>query len=103
MNPTHDLARRLRQCGLPLFCVTVIGYIGYHTVQGDRGSAARLQLSQKIERTTVELEAVRVSRMELEHRVSLLRSNGLDRDMLGERARAVLGLAHPDDIIFLTR
>ena len=103
MNPTHDLARRLRQCGLPLLCVTVIGYIGYHTVQGDRGLAACLQLSQKIERTTVELEAARVPRMELEHRVSLLRSDGLDRDMLDERARAVLGLAHPDDIVFLTR
>ena len=103
MNPTHDFARRLRQCVLPLLCVATIGYIGYHAVQGDRGLAAWRQLSQQIDRTSAELQDARATRMELEHRVSLLRSDGLDRDMLDERARVVLGLAHPDELIFLTR
>jgi cell division protein FtsB len=103
MNTSHDLTRRLRQCVLPLLCVATIGYIGYHAVQGDRGLAAWRQLSQQIDRTSAKLQDVRATRLELEHRVSLLQADGLDRDMLDERARIVLGLAHPDELIFLTR
>ena len=32
----------------------------------------------------------------------MLRPDGLDRDMLDERARAVLNLAHPDDLVVFT-
>lgn len=103
MNTTHELSRRLRQCVLPLFCAASIGYIGYHAVQGDRGLAAWRQLSLQIDRVEADLSDARTARRQLEHRVSLLRSDGLDRDMLDERARIVLGLAHPDELIFLAR
>ena len=103
MYLAQDLACRLRRCVLPLFCVATIGYIGYHAVQGDRGLAAWRQLSQQIDRTSAELQGAQTTRIELEHRVSLLRAEGLDRDMLDERARIALGLAHRDEIIFLTR
>lgn len=103
MSPARELPRRLRHCVTPLLCVATIAYIGYHAVQGDRGLAAWSLLSQRIDRVEVELRAARETRQRLEHQVSLLRSDGLDRDMLDERARIVLGLAHPDEIIFLTR
>ena len=35
----------------------------------------------------------------MERRTSLLWPDNLDPDMLSERARAVLGLAHPDDVV----
>jgi len=98
-----DLIRRLRQCVLPLSCIAIIGYISYHTVQGDRGLAAWRKLSQQIDRASEELLRFRTSRLDLEHRVSLLRLDGLDRDMLDERSRIILGLAHPDELIFLIR
>ena len=103
MTTTYDLSRGLRHSVLPLLCVVTIGYIGYHAVQGDRGLAAWRQLSQQIERVEADLSDARTIREELDHHVSLLRSNGLDRDMLDERARIVLGLAHPDELIYLTR
>jgi len=103
MTATRELSRRLRHCVLPLLCVATIAYIGYHAVQGDRGLAAWRQLSQRIDWVEAELHAARMARERLEHRVSLLRPDGLDRDMLDERARLVLGLAHPDEIIYLTR
>lgn len=103
MTPARELPRRLRHCAMPLLCVATIAYIGYHAVQGDRGLAAWSLLSQRIDRVEVELGAARAARERLEHQVSLLRSDGLDRDMLDERARIVLGLAHPDELIFLTR
>jgi cell division protein FtsB len=37
----------------------------------------------------------------LERRVALLRPESLDRDMLEERARAVLNLARPEDRVIL--
>ncbi|MBH64632.1 MAG: septum formation initiator [Alphaproteobacteria bacterium] len=103
MTATPELTRRLRHCILPLLCIATIGYISYHAVQGDRGLAAWRQLSQQIDHASGELLRVRSARMELEHRVSLLRLDGLDRDMLDERSHIVLGLAHPDELIFLTR
>ena len=37
-----------------------------------------------------------------ERRVALLRSDRIDPDMLDERARALLGLADPRDLVLLT-
>lgn len=101
MTIPYDLSRGLRQGVIPLLCVAIIGYIAYHAVQGDRGLAAWRQLTQQIQSVEANLSEAKRTRFELEHRVSLLRSNGLDRDMLDERARIVLGLAHPDELIFL--
>ena len=39
----------------------------------------------------------------LERDVALLRPESLDPDMLDERARAILNLAHPDDLIMMKR
>ena len=38
----------------------------------------------------------------MEHRIQLLLPNGLDLDMLDERARALLGFAHKDEIVIYT-
>ncbi len=103
MSAIPDLIHQLRQCILPLSCIAIISYIGYHAVQGDRGLTAWRYLTQKIDNTSGELLRARTARVELEHRVSLLRLKGLDRDMLDERSRIILGLAHPDELIFLTR
>ena len=103
MSAIPDLIHQLRQCILPLSCIAIIGYISYHAVQGDRGLAAWRQLSQRIDGASGELLRYRTARVDLEHRVSLLRLDGLDRDMLDERSRIILGLAHPDELIFLSR
>ncbi len=101
MTTARELSRRLRHCVLPLLWVAAIAYIGYHTVQGDRGLAAWLQSSQRIDRLEADLHVARAERRRLEHKVALLRSDGLDRDMLDERARGVLSLARPDELVFL--
>ena len=42
-------------------------------------------------------------REKLEKRVDLLRPENLDLDMLEERARSVLGLAHPDELVIYNK
>jgi cell division protein FtsB len=44
---------------------------------------------------------VRAERDALDHRVGLLRPEHLDRDMLDERAREMLNLAGPNEIVIL--
>ena len=39
--------------------------------------------------------------MRWQHRVSLLRSNTLDPDMLDERARVKLNYVHPRDLVLI--
>ena len=49
------------------------------------------------------LPGLKEVRERLERDVSLLRPESLDPDMLDERARAILNLAHKDDLVMLKR
>jgi cell division protein FtsB len=42
-------------------------------------------------------------RQRIERDVALLQPENLDPDMLDERARAILNLAHPDDLVMMKR
>ena len=78
-------------------------YFGYHTVQGERGIIAYLRLSAQLERTEMALRDSNTAKEGLARRVGLLRPENLDRDMLDEQSRRILGLAHPDDIVVYTK
>ena len=45
--------------------------------------------------------AVRAERAVWEHRVALLKSDQIDRDLLEERARIVLGRVHANDVVII--
>jgi cell division protein FtsB len=47
------------------------------------------------------LQETRTVRMDQERRISLLRSEQLDADMLDERARIMAGLVRPDELIVI--
>ena len=80
-----------------------VAYFGFHFVHGERGLIAWLRLNQQIEVTQARLQIASAERQRLEHRIDLLGPERLDTDLLDERSRAVLGLAHPDDIVVLGR
>jgi len=85
----------------PLICALVLVYFGYHGVQGERGLLAWLKRTQQVEIMQHEVDALRTERARIAHKVSLLRVGNLDLDLLEEQARAVLNLAHPDDIFIV--
>lgn len=93
--------RRIRFVVGPLVGLSLIGYFGYHLVEGDRGLVAWMRLTQQIREAKAELDAARGEREALDRRVSLLRPEHLDRDMLDERARATLNYAGPNDVVIL--
>ena len=83
------------------FCV--VAYFAYHSIQGDRGLVAWMRLNEHIEIARSELAGLQVERVALERRVSLLRPDSLDRDLLDEQARIVLNFARPGEIVILER
>jgi cell division protein FtsB len=85
----------------PLLGLALVGYFGYHLVEGDRGLVAWLQLTQQIRDSKATLADLRNERVALDHRVSLLRPEHLDPDMLDERARATLNYASPNEVVIL--
>ena len=84
-----------------LFCAGLIAYFAYHAVTGRHGFERRLQLQQEATRLERELEQLEAHRARLERDVALMRSDGIDRDMLSEQARRVLHFSHPRDV-FIT-
>ena len=95
------LRKRTRFVVGPMVGMSLACYFVYHLVEGDRGLVAWLQLTQRIREAKAELETARGEREALDRRVSLLRPEHLDRDMLDERARATLNYAGPNEIVIL--
>ena len=94
-----EVSRKLRQVLGPLLGAAIMVYFTFHAIQGERGLIAWWNLRYDIERVDVELARVAADKESLEHKVSLLRPEYLDRDMLEERSRLMLGVVHPLDII----
>jgi len=87
--------------GLALYAVAaaLIGYFGVNAYTGKYGLNARQELDQEIISLTAELARLKRERADAEHRVSLLRSDRVDPDMLDERARYQLDYANPHDLV----
>jgi len=97
----QEIRQRARHVFLPVLGVSALVYFTYHAVQGDRGLIAYVHLTAEIERAKEYLAQVGAARQALETDVALLQADTLDRDMLDERARAVLGLADGDEVLVL--
>ena len=87
----------------PLLACGAASYFGYHLEIGDHGLKARADLERRKEVLEGELAGLKDVKDRLERDVALLRPESLDPDMLDERARAILNLAHSDDLIMLKR
>jgi cell division protein FtsB len=77
----------------------LIFYFGVHALTGDRGLLTGQTREETLTVRTRELEKMRAERIELETRVKLLSNRSLSRDLLEERARAMLGFGDPRDYV----
>ena len=77
--------------------VTLIGmglfmYFSYHLVQGERSYIRYISLNQSITGLAQESTEMQKKRQDLENKVAMMRPGSINRDLLEERARVVLGL-----------
>ena len=91
----------LTALGLYTFAALFIGYFGVNAFTGAHGLRAQADLDKQLETMDRELAALKAEHAVWERRVSLLRSDKIDPDMLDERARALLGYVDPCDVTLI--
>ena len=77
----------------------LIAYLGVQALTGERGLLGGSEREAMLLRREAQLAQILEERRDLEVRVRYLRTDSLSRDLLEERARAVLGFADPRDYV----
>ena len=95
------LGRILQGLALHLCAALIIGYFAFQGYHGNYGLLAQREFEQEAAALTLERDTLRAERAHWELRVSLLRSDRLDPDLLDELARRDLGFALPNDLVLL--
>ncbi len=95
MNPS----RLLR----PLMWMLVLFYLGYHTLHGERGVYALMRDQRDRELLREELATTRAEREKMELKVSHLRDGSIDRDLLDEQVRRMMGVMKKGEMVVLAR
>jgi cell division protein FtsB len=80
-------------------CLSLLGYFGWHGYYGPRSFENRDALQAKAAELDQKLTQIRDERQLLERKVSLMRSQSIDPDMLDELARSTLDYGKPADLI----
>jgi cell division protein FtsB len=93
--------RTARAAAPPFVFLTLTAYFCWSATQGDRGLIAYAQRQEQLKAVQIELARAEADRDGWERRVAGLRSNRLDTDAVDERARAMLNLADPSDLVVL--
>ena len=99
MRLSREFRRRVRHTLGPTLSAALVFYFAYHAVEGERGLVAWWHLRHQIEAARLQAAQTAIERRVWERRVSLMRPGSLDRDMIDERARLMLDLAGPDEVV----
>ena len=99
MSLGRELKRRARLMAAPTLFLAITAYFAWNATKGDRGLVAYAQRQELLHQVIADQAAAKAERDAWEVRVSGLRASHLDPDTLDERARAMLNLADPTDVI----
>jgi cell division protein FtsB len=77
------------------------GYLGFNVVSGQFGIESQKEMHAEIDELKAQSGALQAEIDAYRHRVALFDSARLDPDIVSERARALLSMAQPDDIIIM--
>ena len=95
------LNRPLTYFGSFMLLGTLIAFFGFHSLTGERGLLMRDNLDREIAAAQEHLQLLKKENTQLEFRISLIRSDIVDKDILEEMARSELGLFSDNDILIL--
>jgi cell division protein FtsB len=82
-----------------IVATSLLGYFGWHGFYGPRSFEHRDALAAKAVEREAKLAAIREQRYALQRKVSLMRPQSIDPDMLDELARERLDYAKPGELI----
>jgi len=98
----RELRRRARVVVGPIVGLLLAGYFAYHLVEGDRGLLAWLRLTRELQEANSNLAQLQARHAALENRVTDMRPEHIDPDLLDEEVRRMLDVASPNDIVITT-
>lgn len=85
----------------PLLLVCAVFYLMFHALHGERGLYALVKEQRQLSAVNQELAQTKQERERTELRVSHLRDNNLDIDLLDEQMRRMLGVMRPGEVVML--
>ena len=90
-----------RPLGLTVALVGFHIYLGFSAIGGQFGVESQKSMLAEIELLSARSSALNAEIEAYRHRVGLFNPTRLDPDILSERARALLSMAKPDEIIIM--
>jgi cell division protein FtsB len=90
---------RMKPYRIAMGLLLLIAYLGVQALTGDRGLLTGAARDARLAARETQLTDLKAQRADLETRVRYLQADSLSRDLLEERARAVLGFADPQDYV----
>ncbi len=91
----------VRQNFLALIAFSLCFYFCYHTMLGQRSVIRLMALEKKVTAVSEQQDSLEQQRTALEKKVMMMRPGSIDRDLLEERVRSVLGYSYSDEKILL--
>ena len=79
----------------------VIAYFLWQGVNGQRGLKAGEEYEQQLTKLRFERDLAKLERLQWEHRISLMRGEKIDADVLDEEAHALLGRVQKNEVVVL--
>lgn len=101
MNKLFQHRAIVRENLISLIGICLCLYFTYHAVQGNRSFMRLFALNSQIETMSQEEQILSGQRTLLEEKVAMMRPGSLNRDLLEERARVVLGYKNENDVVIL--
>ncbi len=96
------MPERMKPYAPSAFLLILVVYLGVQALTGERGLLSGGARDALLMQREMQLAALSAERADLEVRIRYLRTGSLSRDLLEERARAVLGFSDPRDYVIQT-
>jgi cell division protein FtsB len=99
MHPESEWSRSVGGPGFALVIVALVVYLSFAGLQGEHGLFRLLEVREQEAGLRDEVVGLRIERAALVEKTDRLSTGRPDLDLLDERARKVLGLGRPDELI----
>jgi cell division protein FtsB len=95
----REIKRQLKLAAMPAFLLTLTGIFAWQATQGDHGLIMREQRKIQQAQAEANLLAAKTEHDNWVRKVAGLTASHLDKDALDQRARELLNLADPNEIV----
>ena len=85
----------------PVMTLVILGYFGYHAMNGHYGIRAQVVMQKKLVALEGELLERTAVREKLEARVKMVRDGSMEKDMVDEQIRRQLNMLREDEIALI--